>query len=71
MTNIGFSFRKKNKIGPSGLYLSPKGSNCGGVVDSSTVPTKDPQGEVGGMIRPASSAIATEVESQTESEMEE
>ena len=62
MTFICFSFIVESHIRFCLFYLSPKGSNCRGVADDPIVPTKDPLGEVGGVIRPASSAILSEEE---------
>ena len=65
-TLICFSFREENHIRFCPFYLSPKGLICRGLADAPTVPTKDPHREVGGMIRPASSAILSKEEfSQT------
>nr|POE63823.1 hypothetical protein CFP56_48247 [Quercus suber] len=54
---------------PSPLYLSPKGLNCRGIAAALAIPTKDPHGEVQGMIRPASLAMESE-EKKVETEVE-
>ena len=58
-----FGFTKKNNIRLRPFYLSLKSSHCRGIADASAVPPNSPHGEVGGMVRPASSA--EDIEEQT------
>lgn len=52
-----FSFTHKNNIWASPFYLSIKGFDCCGVIDVTTVPTKDLHGEVGDLTKPVFLAI--------------